>query len=139
MKKYTAEFVKRGLMAAWGGPVVLAIIFACLNAAGVVETMTVREVCLGIISSTLMAFIAAGINVVYQVEKLPLAMAILIHGGVLYLDYLLVYLMNGWLRNQLGPIVTFTVIFAAGFAVVWLIIYQVIRKQISQVNKKIQA
>jgi len=58
---------------------------------------------------------------------------------VLYLDYLLVYLMNGWLRNQLGPIVTFTVIFAAGFAVVWLIIYQVIRKQISQVNKKIQA
>jgi len=139
MKKYTAEFVKRGLMAAWGGPVVLAIIFACLNAAGVVETMTVREVCLGIISSTLMAFIAAGINVVYQVEKLPLAMAILIHGGVLYLDYLLVYLMNGWLRNQLGPIVTFTAIFAAGFAVIWLIIYQIIKGQIKQVNEKIQA
>lgn len=139
MKKHMVEFVKRGMMAAWGGPVVLAIIFACLNAAGVVETMTVREVCLGIISSTLMAFIAAGINVVYQVERLPLPMAILIHAGVLYLDYLLVYLINGWLKNQLGPILTFTVIFAAGFALIWLIIYQIIKRQIRQVNMKIQA
>ena len=139
MKKYVAEFIKRGLMAAWGGPVVAAIIFACLGRAGVVETMTVREVCLGIISSALMAFIAGGINVVYQVEKLPLAMAILIHGGVLYLDYLLVYLMNGWLQNQVGPIAVFTLIFAAGFALVWLIIYQIIKRQINQVNKKIRA
>lgn len=139
MKKYAAEFIKRGLMAAWGGPVVAAIIFACLGRAGVVETMTVREVCLGIISSALMAFIAGGINVVYQVEKLPLAMAILIHGGVLYLDYLLVYLMNGWLQNQVGPIAVFTLIFAAGFALVWLIIYQIIKRQINQVNKKIRA
>ena len=139
MKKYAAEFIKRGLMAAWGGPVVAAIIFACLGRAGVVETMTVREMCLGIISSALMAFIAGGINVVYQVEKLPLAMAILIHGGVLYLDYLLVYLMNGWLQNQVGPIAVFTLIFAAGFALVWLIIYQIIKRQINQVNKKIRA
>lgn len=139
MKKYAAEFIKRGLMAAWGGPVVAAIIFACLGRAGVVETMTVREVCLGIISSALMAFIAGGINVVYQVEKLPLAMAILIHGGVLYLDYLLIYLMNGWLQNQVGPIAVFTLIFAAGFALVWLIIYQIIKRQINQVNKKIRA
>ncbi len=139
MKKHMVEFVKRGMVAAWGGPVVLAIIFACLNAAGVVETMTVRDVCLGIISSTLMAFIAAGINVVYRVERLPLPMAILIHAGVLYLDYLLVYLINGWLKNQLGPILTFTVIFAAGFALIWLIIYQIIKRQIRQVNMKIQA
>ena len=139
MKKYAAEFIKRGLMATWGGPVVAAIILACLGRAGVVETMTVREVCLGIISSALMAFIAGGINVVYQVEKLPLAMAILIHGGVLYLDYLLVYLMNGWLQNQVGPIAVFTLIFAAGFALVWLIIYQIIKRQINQVNKKIRA
>ena len=139
MKKHMVEFVKRGMVAAWGGPVVLAIIFACLNAAGVVETMTVREVCLGIISSTLMAFIAASISVVYQMEQLPLPMAILIHAGVLYLDYLLVYLINGWLKNQLGPILTFTAIFFAGFALVWLIIYQIIKRQIRQVNMKIQA
>lgn len=139
MKKHIVEFVKRGIVAAWGGPVIIAIIYAILGANGVMETMTVREVCLGIISSTLMTFIAAGISAVYQVEQLPLPMAILIHAGVLYLDYLLVYLMNGWLKNQLGPILVFTAIFAVGFAVIWLIIYQIIKKQIKQVNMKIQA
>lgn len=139
MKKYAAEFVKRGLAAAWGGPVVLAIVYAILGATGVVESLEVREVCLGIISSAVMAFIAAGISMVYQVEKLPLPMASLLHAGVLYLDYLLVYLMNGWLVNQAGPILVFTAIFAAGFAVIWLIIYQVIKGEIKQVNQKIQA
>ena len=139
MKKHVMDFIKRGMMAAWGGPVILAIIYACLGSNGVVETLTVKEVCMGILSSAVMAFIAAGIPVVYQVEQLPLPMAILIHGGVLYLDYLLVYLMNGWLKSQLGPIAVFTVIFVAGFALIWLIIYLTTRKQINRLNSKMQA
>ncbi|MBR3873398.1 MAG: DUF3021 domain-containing protein [Clostridia bacterium] len=139
MKKHVVEFIRRGMMAAWGGPVILAIIYACLGSNGVVETLTVKEVCMGILSSAVMAFIAAGIPVVYQVEQLPLPMAILIHGGVLYLDYLLVYLMNGWLKSQLIPIAVFTSIFVAGFALIWLIIYLTTRKQINRLNSKIQA
>ena len=139
MKKHVVEFIRRGMMAAWCGPVIMAIVYAILNANGVAQVMTVNEVCRGVISSTLMAFIAAGIPVVYQVEQLPLPMAILIHGGVLYLDYLLVYLMNGWLKSQLGPIAVFTVIFVAGFALIWLIIYLTTKKQISQLNRKMQA
>lgn len=138
MKKHVIQFVKRGLTAAWGGPVIVAIIYAILGANGVVETLTVQEVCLGIISSTVMAFIAAGISMIYQVEQLPLPMASLIQAGVLYLDYLLVYLMNGWLQNQLAVVVTFTVIFFVGFAVIWLIIYQITKRQIKRVNSKIQ-
>ena len=139
MKKYAAEFVKRGLMAAWGGPVIMAIIYAILGANGTIETLTVQEVCLAVISSTVMAFIAAGISMVYQVEHLPLPMAALIQAGVLYLDYLLVYLMNGWLKSQLGPILVFTVVFVVGFAAIWLVIYQVIKRQIKQVNSKLNA
>lgn len=139
MKKFAAEFVKRGLVAAWGGPVIIAIIYGILGMNGVVETMTVKEVCMGILSSTVMTFVAAGISAIYLVEKLPLATAILIHAGVLYLDYLLVYLMNGWLPNQMGPVVLFTIIFAAGFALIWLIIWCIIRRQIKQVNGKLQA
>ena len=139
MKKYAVEFVRRGLVAAWGGPVIIAIIYAILGANGTIETLTVGEVSLAIISSTVMAFVAAGITMVYQVEHLPLPMAILIHCGVLYLDYLLVFLMNGWLKNQLGPILVFTVIFVAGFATIWLVIYQVIKRQIKQVNSKLNA
>ena len=139
MKKHVVELIRRGMMAAWGGPVILAIIYACLGSNGVVETLKVKEVCMGILSSAVMAFIAAGIPVVYQVEQLPLPLAILIHGGVLYLDYLLVYLMNGWLKSQLVPIAVFTVIFVAGFALIWLIIYLTTKKQISQLNSKMQA
>lgn len=139
MKKYAAEFVKRGLMAAWGGPVIMAIIYAILGANGTIETLTVGEVSLAIISSTVMVFVAAGITMVYQVEHLPLPMAALIQAGVLYLDYLLVYLMNGWLKSQLGPILVFTVVFVVGFAAIWLVIYQVIKRQIKQVNSKLNA
>ncbi|MBP3453463.1 MAG: DUF3021 domain-containing protein [Clostridia bacterium] len=139
MRKFAAEFVKRGLMAAWGGPVVIAIIFASLGANGVMETMTVHEVCLGILSSTVLAFVAGGITAIYQVEQLPLSMAALIQAGMLYLDYLLVYLMNGWLQNQMVPILTFTVIFAAGYALIWLVIYQVIKRQTQKLNEKLTA
>lgn len=139
MKKYAAEFVKRGLVAAWGGPVIMAIIYAILGANGTIEVLTVREVCMAIFSSTLMVFIAAGISMVYQVETLPLPMAALIQAGVLYLDYLLVYLMNGWLKNQLGPVLVFTVTFAVGFALIWLVIYWIIKRQIKQVNSKLNA
>lgn len=139
MRKFAAEFVKRGLVAAWGGPVVIAIIYASLGANGVMETMTVHEVCLGILSSTVLAFVAGGITAIYQVEQLPLLMAALIQAGVLYLDYLLVYLMNGWLERQLSVILGFTVIFAAGYALIWLVIYQVIKRQTQKMNEKLMA
>lgn len=138
MKKFLKDFVKQGLMAAWGGPVVLAIIYFILGKTGAVETLTVQEVSLGILSSAIMGFIAAGIPVVYRQEALPLATAILIHAAVLYLDYLIVYLMNGWLKNGAGPILIFTAIFFAGFALIWLIIRQVTKRQVKQVNSKIQ-
>lgn len=136
MKKYMLEFVKRGLMAASGGPVILAIIYYILGATGTVTAFTPNEVCLGILSITVMAFIIAGISMIYTVESLPLPMAILIHAGVLYLDYLLVYLLNSWLpRNAIG---TFTAIFAAGYALVWLVIYLCIRAKTKKLNEKLR-
>lgn len=138
MKKHVIEFCKQGMVAAWGGPVIVALIYAVLGAQGVVETLTVKEVCMAILSSTVMTFIAAGIRVVYRVEQMPLPMAILIHCAVLYLDYLLVYLMNGWLPNQKGPIMAFTLIFVAGFALIWLFIYQFTKKDIKKLNQKLK-
>ena len=136
MKNYVLEFVKRGLMAASGGPVILAIIYYILGATGTVTAFTPNEVCLGILSITVMAFIIAGISMIYTVESLPLPMAILIHAGVLYLDYLLVYLLNSWLpRNAIG---TFTAIFAAGYALVWLVIYLCIRAKTKKLNEKLR-
>jgi hypothetical protein len=137
MKKYVLEFVKRGLMAASGGPLILAIIYGVLEATKTVTVLTPGEACMGIVSITVMAFIAAGITMIYQVESLPLPMAILIHGGVLYLDYLMIYLLNSWLPGNAVGI--FTIIFFAGFALVWLVIYLCIRKKTKRLNEKMKA
>ena len=97
MKRSVLEFVRRGLMACGFGPIVLAILYLILQHHGVIETLTVRQVCVGIFSISALAFIAGGMNAIYQVERLPLMVAILIHGGVLYLSYLGTYLLNEWL------------------------------------------
>ena len=139
MKKHVTNFAKRGLVAAAGGPVILAIVYGILGAVGVVESLTAGEVCLGILTVTLIAFIAAGITVVYEIEQLPLFPAILLHGIVLYLDYILIYLLNGWLKSQLIPILIFTGIFIAGYAVIWCIIYCTTKNTTASLNRKLNA
>lgn len=139
MKKYIVQFVLRGLVAAGGGPIVLAVIFGILGATGTVTALTPSEVCLGILSITLMAFIAGAITGIYQVESLPLPSAILIHGGVLYLDYLIMYLVNNWIPHNAKAIGTFSVIFVLGFAAVWACIYLHSRKKTAQLNNKLQS
>lgn len=138
MKKHVIEFCKRGLMAAWGGPVILAMVYLALGRAGVIQALTPAEVCKGILTVTLMAFIAAGVSVVYQMDRLPLAGAILIHGGILYLDYILIYLWNGWLKRDLTPVLIFTLIFAVGYAFIWLMIYLSTRNNIEKLNKQLR-
>ena len=136
MKKFIHEIIRRGLMAAAGGPVVLAIVYGILGATGAADSLTPGEACMGILSVTLMAFIAAGITAVYQVERLPIASAIAIHGGVLYLDYLIMYLLNSWIPK--GGIGFFTVIFIAGYALVWVCIYTSIKIKTERLNRKMR-
>lgn len=138
MKKYVLEFMHRGLLAAAGGPVILAIIYGILGATGAVTAFAPGEVCLGILSITLMAFIAAGITMIYQVEQLPLISAILIHAGVLYLDYLIMYLLNSWIPKNWQAIGGFTLIFAVSFALVWIIIWLCIRAKTRKLNERIR-
>ena len=135
MKKFLKEFLFRGLICASGGPIVLAIIYGILGATGAVEAFTPREVCLGILTITLLAFIAAGMTAIYQMEQLPLPIMILLHGGGLYIAYILTYLINGWLLNQLKPMLIFTGIFIAGYALIWLVIYCIEKAKAAKLNK----
>ena len=122
-------------MAAGGGPVVLAIIYGILGVTGAVDTLDPKEVCLGILSVTLLAAIVGGMSVIYKQEQLPLPMAIAIHCISLYLTYLVFYLINGWLN---ASILTFSLIFFLSYGVVWLIIYFITRAKTEQLNKKLQ-
>ena len=137
MKKFWKEFLLRGLICSSGGSIVLAIIYGILGATGTVEALSPGEVCMGILSITLLAFIAAGMTAIYQMEQLPLPTMILLHGGALYLAYILTYLLNGWLKQQLIPIAVFTAIFISGYAVIWLIIYCVTKAKTEALNRKL--
>lgn len=138
-KQFWKDFLHRGLLAAAGGPVILAIIYGILGATGTVSSLSPTDVCTGILSITLMAFIAAGITAVYQMEQLPLPGAIAIHAAVLYLDYLIMYLLNRWIPRDLTTLGIFTAIFFGGFALVWLIIYQFVKRDTERVNRKMRA
>lgn len=135
MKRFWKEFFLRGLVSCGFGPVILAIIYGILGATGVAETLSATQVCKGILTITLMAFIAGGMTAIYQFEEVPLFRAILIHGIALYVDYLVMYLVNGWLAQGATPLLVFTAIFAGGYALTWLVIYFVTRKGTERINR----
>ena len=138
MKKYILEFVRRGLIACGFGPIVLAILYLILQHFGEIETLSVNQVCLGIISLSALAFIAGGMNVVYQIERIPLMVAISIHGVVLYVSYLITYLLNDWLERDVTPIFYFSVIFILFYLLIWLIIYSTTKRDTEKVNEMLK-
>ena len=138
MKKNVLEFFRRGLIACGFGPIVLAIFYLILQHQCAVETLTVNQVCLGIFSLSALAFIAGGMNVIYQIERLPLMVAILIHGGVLYISHLVVYLINGWLKSGVTPFLVFSGIFIIGYMAVWAVIYSITKKRTERINEKLK-
>ena len=135
MKKIISEFIRRGLVACGFGPLILAALYLILQRQGDMQTLTVNDVCLGIFSLSALAFIAGGMNVLYQIERLPLAVAILIHGGVLYISYLITYLLNDWLEWGKTPILIFSGIFVFGYLLIWAVIYSITKRNTDKLNE----
>ena len=137
MKQFMKDFCLRGLVAMGFGPVVLGIIYGILGATGAVESLAPMEVAKGVLSITLMAFIAAGITSIYQQERLPLPIAIGLHAVVLYLDYLVMYLFNDWIVKEATALGIFSAIFFGGFALIWLVIFLTSRRSTKKLNEKL--
>ena len=137
MKRFIKEFLKRGLICAAGGPIIISAIYLILGYSGVVDTVSVTKIGVEILTVTLMAFIAAGITAVYQIERISAFSAALIHGFALYLDYIIFYLINGWLKSNIEAIGIFTAAFVGGYAIIWLIIYLITKKEVKKLNSEI--
>ena len=135
MKQLLSQFFLKGMVAAGFGPVVLAVLYLILYHQGVMETVTVPQVCVGILSITALAFVAGGVNVIHQMERVPLMVAILIQGLILYGCYLGVYLVNGWLKRGLTPLLVFTGIFVVGYLLIWIVICAITRKNTAEINE----
>ena len=89
-------------------------------------------------SISALAFIAGGMNFIYQIERLPLMLAILIYGAVLYVSYLATYLVNDWLELGTTPILVFAGIFVVGYMLVWAIICSITKKNTTKVNEMLR-
>ncbi|MBQ8214609.1 MAG: DUF3021 domain-containing protein, partial [Clostridia bacterium] len=138
MRKFVLEFLRRGFVACGMGPIILAILYLILQQTAAIDTLTVNQVCIGIFSITALAFIAGGMNAIYQIERLPLMVAILIHGSVLYISYLGTYLLNDWLVWGVMPIVVFSAIFVVGYVVIWAIIYSITKRSTEKLNEMLK-
>lgn len=111
MKRFICDFVHRGLIVCGFGPIILAIVYLFIQANGTTPTLPVNEVILGILTSALLAFIAGSISAVYKIERLPLILAIFIHGSILYIDCVVIYLVNDWMKAEFTPLLVFTICF----------------------------
>ena len=138
MKKHVLEFIRKGLIACGFGPMILALVYLILQRELGVQSLTVNEVCLGIFSLSALAFVAGGMNCIYQLERLPLALASLIHGAVLYLSYMGTYLLNGWLERGTKPVLVFSGIFVFGYLMVWAVIYFATRRKTTRLNRMLK-
>lgn len=136
MKYYVKRFALRGLFVCGLGPVVLSIVYAILARLGVVEVITVGRFVSEVISVTILAFVAGGISMVYEIERLPLVLAILIHAAALYIDYIVIYLMNGWLKDGIESLLVFTACFVLGFAIIWIVIYLTTKRSAEKINNR---
>ena len=134
MKKNALEFLRRGLIACGFGPMVLALLYLMISRSTGIDTLTVDQVCRGIFSLSALAFMAGGMNILYQIERLPLMVAILIHGSILYACYLITYLLNDWLEWNATPILVFTCIFVFGYLLIWAVIYSITKRNTAKLN-----
>ena len=137
MKKFIMGFLRRGLLPCGIGPIVLVIFYLVLKHTCNIEFLTVEEVSIGIFSISVLAFVAGGMNSIYQIESLPLMLSILIHGVVLYISYLITYLINDWIDFSIIPIIVFSVIFVVGYIVIWISIYLIIKRNTAKINAKL--
>ena len=134
MKRIFFDFFRRGLAACGFGPLILAAIYLMLQGQGLLDVLTVQEVCMGIFTLAALAFIAGGMNALYQIERLPLMAAVTIHGSVLYVSYMATYLLNGWLEWGIMPVLVFSGIFVIGYLAIWAVIYAVIKRNTERLN-----
>jgi len=129
MKRVLKKFALRGLVFMGFGPLIYAIVMLILYLCNVETTSTCLEIFKAVISTSLLAFLVAGVSVVWQEEKLGIGFAVLIHGTTLYVSYLAMYLINNWIPRSGASIAIFSGIFIGTYLLIWLIIYLVEKKR----------
>lgn len=137
MKNFLKNFIQRGLIFAGLGPLILVIFYYIYYFEINFHTVSILDVNKNILSSLLLSFIAGGISAIFKVEKLSLGIATLIDAVVIYLDYLLFYIFNDWVKLQFIPLIIFTICYVLGYLIIWFCIHHQVKEQVRKLNQKL--
>ena len=138
MKQVMKKFLLRGMMFAGFGPIVVAMIYACLEASDPDFHVYGGEVCLAIVSTYLLAFVQAGATVFNQIETWSIPKSLLWHFSSLYAAYVFCYLINRWIPFRWEILLIFTAIFVAVYFVIWLSVFLSVRAVERRLNARLQ-
>ena len=137
MNTHLKAFLHRGLLFGGFGPIVVGIVYQILEHTVSGFSLTGTQVLLAIITTYLLAFVQAGASVFNQIEHWPLTKSLFCHFFTLYLAYSSCYLLNTWIPFKPQVLLVFTVIFVGGYALVWAIVYTVVRLTSKKLNQRL--
>ncbi len=136
-KKYTLEFLKRGLMFGGFGPIIAGIIYLILSFTLKDFTVSGFEMFSAIISTYILAFVHAGVSIFNQIEGWSIPKSLLFHFTSLYLAYSLCYIVNSWIPFNIIALLIFTAIFVLLYFTIWIIVYFSVKASSKKLNIEI--
>ena len=134
MKSKIQSFCLRGMIFGGLGPIVYSLVMLILFLSKVNTTLDGKTIFLNVVSTYLLAFICAGISIIWKEERLGLSLQILIHGLSLYICYLIVYLINNWIPKDLVILLIFTLCFFLSYSIICLIVFIVEKRRAKKLN-----
>ena len=137
MNSYLKSFLNRGLIFGGFGPLILGVVYTCIDASGVNIALGGKDVLIAIISTYLLAFIQAGVSVFNQIEGWSISRSMLFHLTSIYLAYVGTYLVNSWIPFEPIVLIIFTSVFVLTYFVIALTVCLVTRAVTKKMNERI--
>lgn len=133
MNRYVKEFLRRGMMFGGFGPIIAGMIYLILEQTLPEFSLNGGEVCMGIVSTYVLAFLQAGASVFQQIDTWSPLRSLLCHCSVLYVAYVSCYLINTWIPFEPTVVLLFTAI----FLVLYLLIYAIVVVSTRLISRKL--
>ena len=137
MNKHLKNFLHRGLIFGGLGPIILGIIFLCIDLGGTDLNLGGGDVLLAIVSTYLIAFVQAGASVFNQIEEWPITKSLLCHFSSFFAVYSFAYIVNAWIPFEPLVLLIFCLIFALIYFTVWITVYLCVRAHTKRLNSRL--
>ena len=138
MNNHLKAFLHRGLIFGGFGPIVLGIVFFCIELSGAQMVLSGGEVMLAIISTYILAFVQSGASVFNQIEEWPITKSLLCHFSLLFAVYSLTYILNSWIPFEPLMLLIFFLVFVAVYFAIWLTVYFSVKAHTKKLNSKLK-